>query len=155
MILSDISIKRPVFATMMMVALVVLGIVSYQRLAIDEYPSYASNMLPGSLLAGLGVAMVIPHLTSAAVQNLPADEFAVGSAVNQAVRQFGATFGVALTVALLAGATSADALDHFHRIWWLLLGSGVLTSVAALALPRPAARIAPAPATALAVGADA
>src|SRR5688500_1548230 len=38
MFLSDISIRRPVFATMMMVALVVLGLVSYQRLAIDEYP---------------------------------------------------------------------------------------------------------------------
>ncbi len=38
MFLSDISIKRPVFATMMMVSLVVLGAVAYQRLAIDEYP---------------------------------------------------------------------------------------------------------------------
>ena len=38
MLLSDVSIKRPVFATMMMVALLVLGVVSYQRLAIDEYP---------------------------------------------------------------------------------------------------------------------
>ncbi len=38
MFLSDISIKRPVFATMMMVALVVLGVISYDRLAIDEYP---------------------------------------------------------------------------------------------------------------------
>ena len=38
MFLSDVSIKRPVFATMLMVALVVLGVVSYQRLAIDEYP---------------------------------------------------------------------------------------------------------------------
>ncbi|MGQ0813866.1 MAG: efflux RND transporter permease subunit [Gemmatimonadota bacterium] len=38
MFLSDVSIRRPVFATMMMVALVVLGVVSYQRLAIDEYP---------------------------------------------------------------------------------------------------------------------
>jgi HAE1 family hydrophobic/amphiphilic exporter-1 len=38
MFLSDVSIKRPVFATMLMVALVVLGAVSYQRLAIDEYP---------------------------------------------------------------------------------------------------------------------
>ncbi len=38
MFLSDVSIKRPVFATMMMAALVVLGIVSYRRLAIDEYP---------------------------------------------------------------------------------------------------------------------
>ena len=38
MFLSDVSIKRPVFATMMMVALVVLGVVSYKRLAVDEYP---------------------------------------------------------------------------------------------------------------------
>ena len=38
MFLSDISIKRPVFATMMMVLLIVLGVVSYNRLAIDEYP---------------------------------------------------------------------------------------------------------------------
>src|SRR3954467_9519227 len=38
MFLSDVSIKRPVFATMMMLALVVLGLVSYGRLAIDEYP---------------------------------------------------------------------------------------------------------------------
>jgi HAE1 family hydrophobic/amphiphilic exporter-1 len=38
MFLSDVSIKRPVFATMMMVALLVFGLVSYTRLAIDEYP---------------------------------------------------------------------------------------------------------------------
>src|SRR5688572_16045181 len=38
MFLSDVSIKRPVFATMMMVLLIVLGVVSYNRLAIDEYP---------------------------------------------------------------------------------------------------------------------
>src|SRR3954469_3155297 len=38
MFLSDVSIKRPVFATMLMVLLVVLGLVSYRRLAIDEYP---------------------------------------------------------------------------------------------------------------------
>src|SRR6476660_5954186 len=38
MFLSDVSIKRPVFATMMMVLLVVLGVVSFRRLAIDEYP---------------------------------------------------------------------------------------------------------------------
>jgi HAE1 family hydrophobic/amphiphilic exporter-1 len=38
MFLSDVSIKRPVFATMMMVGLMVFGIVAYQRLAVDEYP---------------------------------------------------------------------------------------------------------------------
>ncbi|HEX8433222.1 MAG TPA: efflux RND transporter permease subunit, partial [Longimicrobium sp.] len=38
MFLSDVSIRRPVFATMMMVTLVVLGVVGYGRLAVDEYP---------------------------------------------------------------------------------------------------------------------
>ncbi len=38
MFLSDVSIKRPVFATMMMLALVVLGVTAYFKLAIDEYP---------------------------------------------------------------------------------------------------------------------
>ncbi|HZL84483.1 MAG TPA: efflux RND transporter permease subunit, partial [Candidatus Krumholzibacteria bacterium] len=38
MFLSDVSIKRPVFATMMMVALVTLGLFSYFRLSIDQWP---------------------------------------------------------------------------------------------------------------------
>jgi HAE1 family hydrophobic/amphiphilic exporter-1 len=38
MFLSDVSIKRPVFATMLMLALVTLGLFSYRRLAIDEWP---------------------------------------------------------------------------------------------------------------------
>jgi HAE1 family hydrophobic/amphiphilic exporter-1 len=39
MFLSDLSIKRPVLATMMILALVTLGIVSYHRLAIDQWPN--------------------------------------------------------------------------------------------------------------------
>jgi HAE1 family hydrophobic/amphiphilic exporter-1 len=38
MLLSDVSIKRPVFATVLMIALVTLGIFSYRRLAIDMFP---------------------------------------------------------------------------------------------------------------------
>ena len=38
MFLSDLSIKQPVFATMMMAALAVLGIASYQQLRVDQFP---------------------------------------------------------------------------------------------------------------------
>ncbi len=38
MFLSDLSIKRPVFATVLMLALVTLGLFSYRRLAIDMFP---------------------------------------------------------------------------------------------------------------------
>ncbi|MGC4110810.1 MAG: DHA2 family efflux MFS transporter permease subunit [Nocardioides sp.] len=105
--------------------------------AMSTTPHYLTAMLPSGLLAGLGVSLVMPQLISAAVQHLPADERAVGSGINQAVRQFGATFGVALTVALLGSFGPADALASFHHVWWLLVASGVLSSAAALALPRP------------------
>jgi HAE1 family hydrophobic/amphiphilic exporter-1 len=39
MFLSDLSIKRPVFAAVMMLVLVTLGIFSYRRLSIDMYPN--------------------------------------------------------------------------------------------------------------------
>ncbi len=38
MFLSDVSIKRPVFATMMMLALVVLGLFSFRRLGLEDFP---------------------------------------------------------------------------------------------------------------------
>ncbi|MDP3774077.1 MAG: efflux RND transporter permease subunit [Gemmatimonadales bacterium] len=38
MFLSNLSIKRPVFATMMMLALVVLGVFSFRRLGLDNMP---------------------------------------------------------------------------------------------------------------------
>ena len=38
MLLSDLSIKRPVLATVMMLTLVTLGLFSYRRLSVDMYP---------------------------------------------------------------------------------------------------------------------
>jgi HAE1 family hydrophobic/amphiphilic exporter-1 len=38
MFISDLSIKRPIFASVMMLALVTLGLFSYRRLAIDMFP---------------------------------------------------------------------------------------------------------------------
>jgi HAE1 family hydrophobic/amphiphilic exporter-1 len=38
MFLSDLSIKQPVLATMMMAALAVLGLTSYQALQVDMFP---------------------------------------------------------------------------------------------------------------------
>jgi hypothetical protein len=70
------------------------------------------------------------------VQNLPPDRFGVGSAVNQTVRQLGATFGVAVVVALVGTPSPTDALARFQRVWWMLVLCGVLTTVAALQLPR-------------------
>ena len=39
MFLTRISVTHPVFATMMMVALLVMGAFSLQRLGLDQYPN--------------------------------------------------------------------------------------------------------------------
>jgi EmrB/QacA subfamily drug resistance transporter len=113
--------------------------------SLDAEPAWATHLLPSSLLSGLGASLVIPQLTSAAVKDLSPDEFGAGSAVNQAIRQFGATFGIALTVALVGSATRLNAVEHFQRVWWMLLVCGLLTSTAALALPRRARLSEPVP----------
>ena len=64
-------------------------------------PAYLSQWLPGLLLSGMGVGLVLPSLSAAAVNRLPSAQYAVGSAVNQATRQIGSVMGVAITVLLL------------------------------------------------------
>jgi EmrB/QacA subfamily drug resistance transporter len=98
--------------------------------------SYLNEYLPAMTLTALGVSLILPQLSSAAVQGLPPDRFGSGSAVNQAVRNLGQTLGVALLVALIADLAPDNALDTFHRVWWLLVACGVLVSGLATRLPR-------------------
>ena len=39
MVLSDISIRRPVLATVMSLLIVLVGLISYDRLQVREYPN--------------------------------------------------------------------------------------------------------------------
>ena len=46
MILSDISIKRPVFATVMSLLLIAFGLVAFDRLPLREYPDIDPPVVP-------------------------------------------------------------------------------------------------------------
>ena len=97
---------------------------------------YLGVYLPAVCMTGIGVALCLPQLSSAAVQGLPPAQFGAGSAVTQAVRNLGATLGVALVLAFTADVTAASALDAFHRVWYLLVASGVAVTLVAVRLPR-------------------
>lgn len=100
-------------------------------------PSYLARWLPGLVLSGIGVGMVLPSLSGAAVAGLPAAHYAVGSAVNQAVRQVGSVLGVALTVLFVghAGLTKAD----FGPLYGLHVGLALMTGLLCLVVnTRPA-----------------
>ena len=104
-------------------------------------PNYLGVWLPTVLFAGVGVAMIVPLLTSAAVAGLPPDRFATGSAVNAALRNIGQTLGVAIFVAIVGGTASADLLAHHRLAWWLVAAAGIAVTATSWWLPTPATGI--------------
>jgi EmrB/QacA subfamily drug resistance transporter len=102
-------------------------------------PAYVAQWLPGLLLSGASVGMVMPSLSGAAVSKLPASHYAVGSAINQATRQIGAVIGVAITVVLLGhGVVQRSSFD---AVYGLHIGLALLTALLCLLVnTRPAAR---------------
>jgi hypothetical protein len=102
-------------------------------------PAYASAFLPGILIGGAGVGLVIPTLTGAGASSLPPERFATGAAVLTMGRQIGAALGVALLVAVLG--TGAASTGGFHRAWLISVAAAGATALtlAALGSPRRAA----------------
>jgi hypothetical protein len=68
-------------------------------------PAYFARWLPGALVTGVGVGMVLPSLSAAAVAHLPPARFGIGSAVN--CSRSPSTRGRSPCEALEAGASSA------------------------------------------------
>jgi EmrB/QacA subfamily drug resistance transporter len=93
-------------------------------------PAYVSRWLPGVIMSGVGVGLVLPSLSAAAVSRLPAGQFAVGSAVNQSIRQVGSVLGVAVIVMLVGGANATHA--DFTRPYAIQVALALLTAVLCL-----------------------
>lgn len=103
--------------------------------------AYASEMLPGLLLSGTGVGLVLPSLASAAAASLPPARFATGSAVFTMSRQIGYVLGVAILVGLLGGGAAFDSAWVFMAVT-AALGAVVAATIGVVrpyeAAPPPA-----------------
>jgi EmrB/QacA subfamily drug resistance transporter len=104
---------------------------------LDSTPDYAGSFLPGFLLGGIGVGLVLGPLPAAATMSLPPDRFATGTAVFGMARQLGAAIGVAVLVALLADPAPDELFSHLQRGWVFALGTGIVTGLLALAIGSP------------------
>jgi hypothetical protein len=94
--------------------------------------NFLAVWLPAGLLTGLGVALILPVLSSAAVHHLPPQKLAVGSGINQAIRQFGTVLGVSITFVILGAAPSS--LSLFHQLFLLMIAGGLAVSVVSLGI---------------------
>ena len=105
---------------------------------VDAEPAYLTHWLPGTLVVGLGIGLTFPVLSAAAVASLPADRYAVGSAVNQTARQVGGAIGIAVLVMLLGTPSSvADSVNRFHHLWAYAAAAAALSGAVGAFIPRP------------------
>ncbi len=109
--------------------------------------NYAADFLPGMLIGGIGVGLVIPSLTAAVAATLPPERLATGIAVQMTGRQIGSALGFAILVAVLG---TPDTAGDFTDAWKFMMAASLLAGVALVAVAR-APRVAPA--TAVAPGA--
>jgi EmrB/QacA subfamily drug resistance transporter len=88
---------------------------SFSRIAVD---STYLDLLPGFMLLGIGIAMTMSPMTSAAMNAVPVQKAGIASGVLSMFRMVGGSLGVAVTGAIFQGLVSSK-LDS------LLSGSGV------------------------------
>jgi EmrB/QacA subfamily drug resistance transporter len=106
-------------------------------LRVGPNPDYLGVWLPGLLMTGTAVGLVLPSLSGAAVARLAPARFGVGSAVNQSVRQMGSVLGVAATVALVGHANPQIA--DFQLLYMTHMGLALITAILCLRVDtRPA-----------------
>jgi EmrB/QacA subfamily drug resistance transporter len=105
---------------------------------LGDRPNYLGDYLPGMLIGGLGVGLVIPSLTAAVAATLPPERLATGIAVQTTGRQLGSALGFAILIAVLG--TPHNAAD-FRDAWAFMLVASLLAGVSLAAVgARGAAR---------------
>ncbi|MGW6900312.1 MFS transporter [Streptomyces sp. NPDC054919] len=123
-------------------ALVALG-TAWIALNAGSSLNYAADILPGWLIAGVGVGLALPTMISSATSGLPQDRGATGSAIVSMAGQVGTVLGVSGLVVILADAGSGVPAHTFSLAWWISAGVMAASGLAALGLtPRRHPKIA-------------
>jgi len=133
---------KPVIAVGL--ALLTGGMVWYSQIPV--HGKYASDLLPGYLMVGVGIAFAFVPVSIAALAGVVEREAGLASGLINTSQQIGGALGVAVasTVftshfksAITAGDSVPVALTGgYSRAFWALAVFGVLAFVAALALIR-------------------
>ncbi|NUP39588.1 MAG: MFS transporter, partial [Streptomyces sp.] len=75
-----------------------------------------THLIPGLLLAGVGIGLINPPLASTAVGVVPARQAGMASGVNSTFRQVGVATGIALLGALFATRVQSVVAEQLSRV---------------------------------------
>ncbi len=108
----------------------------YWYLMLGDDPAWLVENLPGQILTGIGVGLVLPNIAAAVASTLPPPSLSTGTAVLSAGRQVGAAIGVAILIAVLGSAAITGTADDFDKAWAVIAISSAFAAVIALAIGR-------------------
>jgi EmrB/QacA subfamily drug resistance transporter len=97
-------------------------------LAGEDPLAYWWSVLPGLVLVGIGISLMVTPLTSAVLGSVPETEAGVGSAVNNAVARVAGLVVVALAGVVLGGGMSVSGFHRAMVVMALLLLAGAVVS---------------------------
>jgi EmrB/QacA subfamily drug resistance transporter len=120
--------------------LLTTGMLWYTQIPV--HGSYASDLLPGYLFVGVGIAFAFVPVTIAALAGVAQHEAGLGSGLINTSQQIGGGIGVALastvfTTHIGSGQASLTTItDGYALAFWVMVGFGVAGVLATVALIR-------------------
>jgi EmrB/QacA subfamily drug resistance transporter len=105
---------------------------------LGDQPDYLGDYLPGAVVGGIGVGLVLPALTALATGTLPPARLATGIGVQTTFRQIGAALGLASFVAI-AGSSTLTTTSDFDGPWLFMAIASAGAGAVLVPLFRPRA----------------
>ena len=112
-------------------SLLTASLLIFTQIAVDS--TYA-DLLPGFVLLGIGIAMTMSPMTSAAMNAVPVQKAGVASGVLSMFRMVGGSLGVAVTGAIFQSAVGADFASATPQEFVDALATAMGVSAAVVAL---------------------
>ena len=125
--------------------LVGISLLLYERVTVH---SDFWTLLPSMILGGVGMALTMSPMTSAAMGAVPVDKAGVGSAVLNSMRQVGGSLGIALMGAIVAASVSVKPtnpaypdqfVEGYHNALHVAAAIAILGAVVAVTMVRKVA----------------
>jgi EmrB/QacA subfamily drug resistance transporter len=107
---------------------------------VDEGADYATQLLPGILLFGFGLAVTVAPLTSTILGAVEDGHSGVGSAVNNAVSRIAGLVAIAATSLVVGDSLDVEGFSRAAVATSALLVAGGVVSLLGIRNPAPAGR---------------
>ncbi len=105
-------------------------------LAVGEHAHYATAILPGMVLGGVGIAGGFATLTGALMSRVPPRYYSMAGAARSTLFQLASAIGIAIAVALQA-AGGDDPVTPYKKVWLVATGCAAFAAIVMLvAFPR-------------------